>query len=97
MSETSIGTKVRSEREALGRSREQLAFRIGVSTSTVTRLENQDRVPSVATLKRIADELGMTIDALLTPQSTPSSATPRPDEGVSSVPAMNTTDVQEQS
>lgn len=67
MSETSIGTKVRKARESLGRSREQIAFAVGVSTSTVTRLENEDRIPNALALKRIADELGVSLDALLTP------------------------------
>jgi transcriptional regulator with XRE-family HTH domain len=67
MSEKSIGAKVRSEREAIGQSREQLAYRAGVSTSTMLRLENLDRIPKTVTFKRIADELGTTVDALLSP------------------------------
>ena len=78
MSETSIGTKVRNVREAAGRSREQLAFRVGVSVSTVTRLENQNSIPNAPALKRIADDLGVTVDALL---SSPSSVSPAPDGG----------------
>lgn len=70
MSETTIGAKVRTIREAHGYSREHVAFTIGVSTSTIIRLEMESRIPKARTLKRIADFLDTTVDELLTGEAT---------------------------
>ena len=65
MSETSIGARVRTAREKTGLSREHIAFWVGISTSTITRLENESRVPTGDTMRRIADCIGVTVDELL--------------------------------
>lgn len=70
MSENTIGAKVRTIREAHGYSREYVAFNVGVSTSTIIRLEMESRVPNAYTLKRIADLLDTTVDDLLTGEAT---------------------------
>lgn len=70
MSENTIGAKVRTIRETHGYSREYVAFNVGVSTSTIIRLEMESRVPKARTLKRIADFLDTTTDELLTGEAT---------------------------
>jgi len=70
MSENTIGATVRTIRETHGYSREYVAFTVGVSTSTIIRLEMESRVPNAYTLKRIADLLDTTVDDLLTGEAT---------------------------
>jgi transcriptional regulator with XRE-family HTH domain len=60
-----IGHDVRIAREDAGLTREALAAQVHVSTSTVTRLEREDRLPNPAYLARIADALGLSLDRLL--------------------------------
>lgn len=62
---TSPGAVVREAREKLPLSREKLASQVGVSTSTIARLENRDRLPNVAALVRIAATVGVSVAELL--------------------------------
>lgn len=59
------GSQVRRRREELGLTREMLAHNSGVSTSTVARLELDDKLPSAEGLARIARQLGISLDGLL--------------------------------
>lgn len=59
------GRKVRQAREALGLSREALAYESDVSTSTVARLELYERLPATLPLARIAARLQLRVDDLL--------------------------------
>lgn len=65
MSKLRYGNRVRERREELGLTRERLAVAADVSTSTVARLELDDKLPSVSKLASIALVLGMTIDELV--------------------------------
>lgn len=65
MSETTPGQIVRSARESAGLTREQLALRAGVSTSTIARLELADRLPKAHGLGRIAAVLDVPVASLL--------------------------------
>lgn len=65
MANQSPGTTVRSRREAVGLTREQLALKANTSTSTVERLERQDRIPNALAAARIASALDLSLDDLL--------------------------------
>lgn len=69
----SIAVRVRAARLSKGLSQEGLARLAEVSTKTVCRLEQADRVVSAPLLNRIAITLGETVDWLL---NGPSSAAP---------------------
>ncbi|WP_081264934.1 helix-turn-helix transcriptional regulator [Prescottella equi] len=65
MAKTTIGQKVRSRRSELSVTRERLASDIGVSVSTLARLENSNHVPRVGTLTALAKRLSLGLDDLL--------------------------------
>lgn len=48
-----------------GMTREQLAEKAGVSVYTVHSYENAARMPTIQTVKRIADVFGVSIDRLV--------------------------------
>ena len=53
-------------REAAGLTQDQLAEKAGTTTRTIIRIEGMGVYsPSVATAKRLADALGVTVDDLL--------------------------------
>lgn len=65
-SESAIGTRVKRGRERLGWSREELAYRSGMSWSAIAQIEsNRRRNLRPATLSSLADTLGVTIDYLV--------------------------------
>ena len=66
VSETAIGTRVKSARERLGWSREELAFRSRISWSAIAQIESNRRTNlRPATLSSLAGALGVTIDYLV--------------------------------
>jgi ribosome-binding protein aMBF1 (putative translation factor) len=54
-----LGGRVRSERERLGLTQAELAERMGTTQPTVARLEAGGVTPSLDTLHRAADALGL--------------------------------------
>lgn len=67
-----IGTTVRSERQARGWTLDQLATHSGVSRRMVINVEQGTANPSVTTLLRISDALGIGLQALVAvPQNKP--------------------------
>lgn len=62
-------TSVRTAREALGLSREGLAYKAGVSVRTVERWETGQYMPRRATRKVVADVLGLDPLDLLTKEA----------------------------
>lgn len=65
-SESAIGTRVKSSRERLGWSREELAFRAGISWSAIAQIESSRRTNlRPATLSSLAETLGVSIDYLV--------------------------------
>lgn len=70
-----IGARARRLREDRGLTREQLAARSGVSTSTVARLELGTGLPGTAAILQIASALNVNVAELLEPSPvTPVSA-----------------------
>jgi transcriptional regulator with XRE-family HTH domain len=68
-----IGPRIRARRLELGMSMRELARRLGVSPSFISRLETGRCPPSVATLRALTSELGISASDLLS-DSTPGSA-----------------------
>lgn len=69
---TAIGTRVRQERQARGWTLDQLAEAAGVSRRMVVNVEQGAANPSVGTLLRISDALGVGLPALVAvPQPKP--------------------------
>lgn len=60
-----FGQRMRSRREELSISPEQMADRIGVSRPTVVRYELDNKMPPLMVAKSIAEVLGCTVDDLL--------------------------------
>ncbi|MFE2271758.1 helix-turn-helix domain-containing protein [Streptomyces lavendulae] len=61
---TDLGRRLASRRTALGLSREELGRRCGVDGHYVAYLEEHAASPSIGTLVRVADALGVTVDDL---------------------------------
>lgn len=57
-----IGTKLKELRQERGLSQEELAQRIGTQPPQLSRYENGKSKPSIPVAKKLADELGVTID-----------------------------------
>jgi len=70
-------SKLRTEREASGLTREQLALKAETSTSTITRMELSGHIPSAVAVARIAKVLNVPTDYLL-PLTTRSADAPTP-------------------
>jgi ribosome-binding protein aMBF1 (putative translation factor) len=57
-----LGRMVRDMREARGLSQRQLAERMGTTQSVVGRLESGGSRPTLATLERVAEALGLVLE-----------------------------------
>ena len=57
-----IGRAIAERRMALGLSVRELGARVGVSYTTLSLIENGKMNPSIGTLTKITDELGLTIE-----------------------------------
>lgn len=57
-----LGRDIKALREARGLSQRQLGERIGTTQSAVARLEAGGSPPSLSTLERVAEALGVEID-----------------------------------
>lgn len=55
------GANIKVARKAAGLTQKQLADRLGISFVNISQLENNQRTPSMATLQRLADALGIHI------------------------------------
>ncbi|MEW8974490.1 MAG: helix-turn-helix transcriptional regulator [Tissierellaceae bacterium] len=60
-----IGTRIRSEREKLGLSREKFAEIVGLSTYYIGQIERGDRNMSLETLFKISESLNISVDYIL--------------------------------
>ena len=56
---------MKEERGRLGLSQEQLASRSGVDRATISRLESDDRVPSIMALYDLAEGLGTPLQVFI--------------------------------
>ena len=57
-----IGRAIAERRMALGLSVRELGARVGVNYTTLSLIENGRMNPSIGTLTKITDELGLTIE-----------------------------------
>jgi transcriptional regulator with XRE-family HTH domain len=64
-----IAQTIRRLRKERGLAQEGLAFKAGLSTSTLSRIELGKHAPTVTTLRRIAGALDVTLAELLEPDS----------------------------
>lgn len=62
----SVGTRIRESRKVLNLSQRALAHAIGVTPQHISLIEKDRRVPSLAFLIKMAKELGVTVDYLVT-------------------------------
>jgi transcriptional regulator with XRE-family HTH domain len=63
---TTIGAALRAARERTGLTQDQLSTRTGMSPQVLSRLERGDTDPRWSTVVRIANALGVSLDALKT-------------------------------
>lgn len=70
-----LGEVARSAREGLGLTQAEVAARAGLTAPVYGRVERGGMMPSVPTLRRIAQALGVPVDALLdmAPEDVPTS------------------------
>jgi XRE family transcriptional regulator, regulator of sulfur utilization len=73
--ELKIGVRVKAERQRLGLSLRALAERAGFSASFLSQVELDQTTPSLASLAKLAQSLGVTLSALLAEQASPNEAT----------------------
>jgi len=76
-----IGARVKQERSALGWTLDQLAQSAGVSRRMVVNVEQGSMNPSVGTLLRLSDALGVGLPALVEPPASKAAKVTRSDEG----------------
>jgi transcriptional regulator with XRE-family HTH domain len=62
----SFGQRIRLKREALKLTQEQLAKASGLTSQYISIIEQDKRSPSLSSLAKLADELGVSIDYLVT-------------------------------
>ena len=63
--EETLGMRIAANRKRLGLTQYQLAEKLGVSPQAVSKWENDLSCPDIATLPRLADLFGISLDALL--------------------------------
>ena len=69
-----IGQRIRRYRKACGLSQEALAGRVGISVTHMSHIETGNTKLSLPVLAKIAEELSVGTDALLTDESKPDKA-----------------------
>lgn len=62
----SIGKGIRKRRQILEMTQKELAEAIGVTPQHISAIEQDKRDPSLSSLAKLAEELGVTIDYLVT-------------------------------
>jgi len=61
-----IGQRIRKRRETMKLTQQQLGDALGVTAQHVSAVEKDKRAPSLDSLLRLAEELGVSIDFLVT-------------------------------
>ncbi|MEK4343261.1 helix-turn-helix domain-containing protein [Brevibacillus sp. FSL L8-0710] len=59
------GIRIKEARIAAGLSRKELAEKLGVNETTITRYENEKRKPDPETLASLSEKLNVSVDYLL--------------------------------
>ncbi len=62
----SLGQRIRKRRQALEITQRQLAEALGVTPQHISAVEQDKRTPSLPSLAKLAEELGVTVDYLVT-------------------------------
>lgn len=62
----SLGQRIRKRRGVLKLTQQQLAESVNLSRQHISAIEEDKRAPSLESLVKIAEELGVTVDYLLT-------------------------------
>lgn len=62
----SVGKRIRKRRQILEMTQQELAKAIGVTPQHISAIEQDKRDPSLSSLAKLAEELGVTIDYLVT-------------------------------
>lgn len=70
-----LGRRIREERQKLNLTQEKLSEAINVSTTYIGQIERGERCPTLDTLIKICNSLGVSIDYLLHDSVFPSSTT----------------------
>ncbi|MEK5141437.1 MULTISPECIES: helix-turn-helix domain-containing protein [Paenibacillus] len=65
MNYADLGTRIRQERQRLNLTQERLAERVDLSHAYIGQIERGERSLSLETLVKLANELGATVDYLL--------------------------------
>ena len=60
-----LGERIRERRKALDTTQENLAQALNVTPQHISAIENNKRVPSLSFVARMAEELGVSIDYLV--------------------------------
>ena len=66
----SIGDRIRKRRQELGWTQSRLAQALGVTPQHISIVEQDKRAPSLSSLTKLAQELGVTLDYLITGKQT---------------------------
>ena len=61
-----IGKRIKERRQKLEMTQQELAKAVGVTPQHISAIEQDKRAPSLFTLAKLAEELGVTIDHLVT-------------------------------
>ena len=61
-----LGQKIKEKRQDLGITKEELADNLGTTPQHISAIEQDKRTPSLQLLVKLAEELGATVDYLLT-------------------------------
>jgi transcriptional regulator with XRE-family HTH domain len=61
-----IGQRIRQRRENLKLTQKQLADALGLTPQHISAIEQDKRLPSIASLAKFAEQLGVNIDYLVT-------------------------------
>ena len=60
-----FGERIEAARKKKGLTQEELAERVNVSQSMINHIENGNKKPSLETAVALANELGVTLDSLI--------------------------------
>lgn len=61
-----LAKRIRTSRETLGLTQEELATATGLTPQYISLIEQDKRIPSVSSLTKLVEELGVTVDYLIT-------------------------------
>jgi transcriptional regulator with XRE-family HTH domain len=71
MTRRANGDAIRAIREALGIRQDALAARVGITKSQLSKVEHGANGASPEVMRKVADELGVTLDAVTYPVAEP--------------------------